>query len=246
MPSSRTLPLLALALFSLSAGPAQALTLKLDYRQHISPADSLRGGPTIHFVNGRSEDHGGDEIFRLGNVRAGAGFPYPVKTKDSHIDQFLTRWVKDCLAAGGWERGDSEEGPQLQITLEDMWIEGYMHYEMSLVLRVDLLRGGKSVWTWRMDEQSGEFLDWTIQELNKPLNAIFEKHSDELTTAFASRDFASAMKGGGKSKAPLSEPDEPARAAPRPSESPPSVSGCSKDTECKGDRVCDAGKCVDP
>ena len=99
---SRTLPTLTLALFAIYSPAALALNLKLDYRQHIAAADSLRDGPSITFVNGRPENHGGDEIFRLGNVRAGAGFPYPVKTDDSHIDKFLTRWVKDCMAAGGW------------------------------------------------------------------------------------------------------------------------------------------------
>ena len=37
-------------------------------------------------------------------------------------------------------------------------------------------------------------------------------------------------------KAPVSVPDDP----------PPAASGCSKDTDCKGDRICERGTCVNP
>lgn len=50
------------------------------------------------------------------------------------------------------------------------------------------------------------------------------------------------------------KPPEPVVSTPTPSASPPSVApsagpapaGCTKDTDCKADRVCDAGRCVEP
>ncbi|MFT7622070.1 MAG: hypothetical protein ACI9WU_001237 [Myxococcota bacterium] len=45
-------------------------------------------------------------------------------------------------------------------------------------------------------------------------------------------------------------PAEPAPVEPPPAPEPPPAapapSGCTKDTDCKGDRICDAGKCVSP
>ena len=35
-------------------------------------------------------------------------------------------------------------------------------------------------------------------------------------------------------------------AAPRPSRPSSGQGGCEKDTDCKGDRVCESGKCVSP
>jgi hypothetical protein len=43
--------------------------------------------------------------------------------------------------------------------------------------------------------------------------------------------------------APVASASAPAAA---PSSTPPSPGGCSKDTDCKGDRVCDRGNCVAP
>jgi hypothetical protein len=42
------------------------------------------------------------------------------------------------------------------------------------------------------------------------------------------------------------QPDTSTLAAPTPTAATPSGTGCSKDTDCKGDRVCVQGQCADP
>ncbi len=37
----------------------------------------------------------------------------------------------------------------------------------------------------------------------------------------------------------------PVSATPSPTQAP-ALPGCGKDTDCKGDRICESGKCVDP
>ena len=50
-----------------------------------------------------------------------------------------------------------------------------------------------------------------------------------------------------KAEPPKTEPvkTEPVKADPPPVE-PPAPAGCASDSECKGDRICDNGKCVAP
>ncbi|MBI5479628.1 MAG: hypothetical protein HY906_12265 [Deltaproteobacteria bacterium] len=42
---------------------------------------------------------------------------------------------------------------------------------------------------------------------------------------------------------PAPAPEPPAAAPPAPASAP---AGCAKDTDCKGDRVCENGRCVEP
>ncbi len=39
---------------------------------------------------------------------------------------------------------------------------------------------------------------------------------------------------------------KPAEAAAAPSSPPPAAIGCTKDTDCKGERICESGRCVEP
>ncbi len=43
-----------------------------------------------------------------------------------------------------------------------------------------------------------------------------------------------------------SRPAEPAAAPSSPAAAAPAAIGCAKDTDCKGDRICESGRCVEP
>jgi hypothetical protein len=65
---------------------------------------------------------------------------------------------------------------------------------------------------------------------------------EEGTTYFAARAYR-CEEGPSPPPAALQPPATPPA---EPATEPAAPSGCGKDTDCKGDRVCEAGKCVDP
>ena len=58
--------------------------------------------------------------------------------------------------------------------------------------------------------------------------------------------FCSSHGGGQHSTAQVSCKENGGGAAPAAPAAPAAASGCQYDTQCKGDRVCKAGSCVDP
>lgn len=246
----RPLALLTLLCALLTPAPARALDIKLDYRVDLASAASTQAGPNLTFVDDRPDDRGAGEINRIGHLRAGMGFPYPLKTRGTHVDTFLTRWVTDCLAAAGWDTsGEGGGGAELRQTLEYLWVDGYMAYDFRLKLRLELYAPGASApgWSVTLEDSQVESVEWTANEMNKPINKVLERQSPILIAALSSSEFGAAMGGRRAKSAPAARSTGSSDRASAGATSGASASGgCTKDTECKGDRVCNAGKCEDP
>lgn len=227
---------------AVAPAPAHASDWKIQYSPVASvPAAGLALSP-IAFVDERDPDRGRGENNRVGVVRAGAGFPYPLKSKGLPIDALLVAFVTDALHAEGFAPGTS--GPAMAVVAEEFWIDGYMTYTLRVGVRVEVTRPGAPAWTWGFADEASESLEWSYSEFDKPLAAILQRQRAALRAAVDSDAFRAAV--GAPAKASAHAEEEPGAPADAPLAIPADAGGCGKDTDCKGERICEKRKCVDP
>lgn len=180
-----TLALLFGLILSLVASPAHAKDMALDYRVDINPVAATGKKVKIEFVDERGEWAGTQ---RLGHVRAGAGIPYSLHNDGIPIESFFTQWLTDSLQGAGYTV-DGTADETARLTLEYFWIEGYMVYDVHLKMKVDLVSSRGLLATQSYDRRLEERLDWTVNELNKPINALLQQIGEELVGASYAWDF---------------------------------------------------------
>jgi Tol biopolymer transport system component len=94
---------------------------------------------------------------------------------------------------------------------------------------------GSDGWIYFASDQSGDFDIWRLRPVGK--------YADLKSAAAAPTEAPPPPP-------PPPPPSSSAAAPPAPTHpgpaAPPSGGGCTKDTDCKGDRVCDHGSCVSP
>ncbi|HJN76436.1 MAG TPA: hypothetical protein QGF58_21085 [Myxococcota bacterium] len=171
-----TLLLIFGLLMGLVASPAHAKDMKLDYRVEIDPVTATGKRVAVEFVDVRDEWAGTE---RLGHVRAGAGFPYSLNNAGMSIEAFYTKWLEDSLEGAGYTI-DPTAPETARLTLEYFWIEGYMVYDVHIKMRVDLVADRGVIATKSFDRRFEERLDWTVNELNKPINTMLQQVGEEI------------------------------------------------------------------
>jgi hypothetical protein len=238
---------------AMTPGAAHARDWKIHYETGSQAPGNGIVLAAIQFKDERPEKRGRGENDRVGVVRAGAGFPYPLKTEGLPIDALLVAWVTDALHAEGYSPGTA--GPAMTVVAEDFWIDGYMAYTLQVKVRLEVAGTGGTAWTWRFEDQATESLEWSYSEFDKPLAAILGRQGSALRAALKSDAFRAAV-GAPVAVPPTSEAPAtvdaplaiPADGAPAPAaaESTAATGGCGKDTDCKGERICHQRKCIDP
>ena len=190
--------------------PADAKNMSLDYRVEIAPAAANGKSLKVEFVDARGEWAGTE---RLGHVRAGAGIPYSLHNKGVPIETLFTDWLQDSMKGAGYtiDPGASETA---RVTLEYFWIEGYMVYDVHMKLRVDLVSDRGVLASHYYDRRFEERLDWTVNELNKPINTLLQQIGEELVGASYAWDFAGQPIEVATLSAPVAEVEAQPEAEP--------------------------------
>lgn len=171
-----TLALLFGLVMGLVVAPAQAKDMALDYRVEINPVAATGKSVAVEFVDIREEWAGTE---RLGHVRAGAGFPYALNNDGMPIETLYRTWLEDSLKGAGYTI-DPTAPEKARVTLEYFWIEGYMVYDVHIKMRVDLVADRGVLATKSFDRRFEERLDWTVNELNKPINTMLQQLGEEV------------------------------------------------------------------
>ncbi len=208
------------------------------------PSGGVQGSVRVaQIVNRRPEKKGADDLNRLGNARSGFGIPYTISSVDGNyglptpVDTTLRRFVDESLAAAGVGAGGY--GPptaQIIIEVSDLWCDGYMSYNATLGIDLVVLDPANMSARTRIPlRATGSGGNWQIA-----FQQAFNAAHAAAVNAFRDPRIREALVGAAGA-APVAAPGYPAPAAPAPATN----SGCAKDTDCKGDRVCERGRCID-
>ena len=208
-----------------------------------SPLPQMGGGQGAvrigQIVNRREPKKGGDDLNRVGNARSGWGIPYPVSAMDGNygvpqpVDQTLRRFVEQSLVASGINpAGYGPATSTMIIEVNELWFDGYMNYNVKLALDLVILDPSNNSIRARVPLRSeGNAGHWRAA-----FDQAFTSAHNAAAGAFRDPQIRAALVAGGL----------PPPAAPPGAAAPADVGGCTKDTDCKGDRVCNRGRCVDP
>jgi hypothetical protein len=189
-------------------------------------------------INKRPEKKGADDINRLGNVRSGWGIPYSVSSMDAGYglpvpaDGALRQLVEQSLLAAGLAVTTGQPSATILIEVLELWSDGYANYNAKVSLDLVVLDPRTQQFRARIPLRREGNGGGPGIAYPQALDGI---HADMIAAFRDPRVRASLTAGMGAPMAP-------------PPGAPPAAGGggCTKDTDCKGDRVCDRGQCVTP
>lgn len=142
----------------------QGITVRVTMAQRDTRGvDRRDGGTGVHAA-------------RVGTVRSAMGIPYPLLThkKWYSANGFTARTVRDrllpaldgtCLA--GRIRG-------VHWTHDDLWIDGYMMYEVVWKAHLDVTLDDGTTLTWQWEDSREQMLAFSQHELTKSVHASAE------------------------------------------------------------------------
>jgi hypothetical protein len=250
---------LLLTFFALTSGCAAPVASTLLRWSPLPPAGRSDGKVVLaEIVNRRPADRGGQDMNVIGNVRSTSGAATPVRVDDPKItsqpmglDESVRRFVGDGLSAGGVglvPADDPSATAVLAVEIRDFYADGYSTYAGRVALDVLVLdpktRGERKRFRVQADGQSGK---------SSNNCEVWEKaNASSAYTQFCFLFDKALNTAGQQLVTELGRPD--VRAAilnvfsmpGAPNAGSGGGGGCSKDTDCKGDRICDRGSCVDP
>jgi hypothetical protein len=191
----------------------------------------------VQVINKRPEKKGADDLNRLGNVRSGWGIPYSVSSIDAGYgipipaDQALRQLIEQSLLASGLAVTTGPPSAQILIEVLELWSDGYANYNAKVSLDLVVLDPQTRAFRARIPLRREGNGGGPGIAYPQALDGI---HADAIA-AFRDPRVRASLIGG--MTTPAAAPGGPPTAG---------GGGCSKDTDCKGDRVCDRGQCVTP
>jgi hypothetical protein len=243
VPSVAGLPLLALVLVMLfimsAASPALAkgYTVKLSYKPFLETGEATGPAVRLAFVDERLPSRGGaDDTALVGTVRGAVGEPWRATNRGDPADKIIRAYVRDVLSASGLKLTKDESAPLVRAAFTDLWIDGFLTYEFELGIRFELVTVDGTI---AFTEPVAASVTGDGMNIQAMLLKLLALHSEGVVQALGKPAFKAALEG-------VSSTDREEKAEPTTPEAAPTQSGCAKDTDCKGDRICRDRECVDP
>lgn len=221
------------------AANAQGYVVKLSYKPFLTAAEDSTV-VRLAFADERATSRGGaEDTERVGTVRGAVGEPWLARNKGQPADKIAKAYGRDLALAAGLAQGKSDSLPRLKIIFNDLWIDGFVVYKFDISMRFDLERPDGTVLFSEAVTATVTGDGMNIQAMLKDLLSV---HAQSALQLLRSPSFLMALDAA---SAPTNPTPAPAADA---SEAPPPAAGwgCSKDTDCKGDRICTAHECVSP
>jgi hypothetical protein len=198
-------------------------TCKIKHKLDLPKAEANGLVVQLEFVNDRPIDKGGDDIDTIGRIRGGVYNPFEARNVGEPVDEVMERWIRDVLESEGYRVTRDRDAPRLVVLLEKLWMDGYVGYHMDMIVRLELRDGRRALWSETVEGRGKTASGW-----GKVWPNLVGYTTPGLTDAIGSDEF----RDGAEGKVP---PPPPSRSG-----------GCGKDTDCKGDRICEEGRCVSP
>jgi hypothetical protein len=221
------------------AANAQGYVVKLTYKPFLAPAEESTV-VRIAFADERATSRGGaEDTERVGTVRGAVGEPWLARNKGQPADEIAKAYARDLALAAGLAQGKSDSLPRLKIVFDELWIDGFVVYKFDISMRFDLERPDGTV---LFSEPVNATVTGDGMNIQAMLRDLLSVHAQAALQLLRSPAFQMALDAA-------SAPANPTAAqATDTSEASPTAAewGCSKDTDCKGDRICTAHECVSP
>lgn len=217
------------------APTASAVKVEIGY---VAPAQvAAQGDPVrVTFENARLPAEGGTELPLVGQLRSLAGVPYGTFTKKVHLDALMVGSTTAVLGSVGIGTVPDGGGsvPRVNVKVTRFWGDGNIGYGMYLDAVVQLFVDGPApVWEEPVTLFAETKAFWSPKkELPRAYEALLQRYMSQMAEAFADESFRARLRG------------EPVAAVVTPAPAEPS--GCGKDSDCKGERICRDAACVDP
>jgi hypothetical protein len=212
-------------------------------------ASSVIGEVNIAVVNDRSWEDGGETITKIGRIRGGYGNPFPVCSSGPDMDQAMLGFLADALLGAGFgPLADPDASrPTVVLRVTKLWSDGYTSYDFWFEATVQIIPAGSSQPAWGADIAVSYTLGSWPNKKNeaRAYKELLNDGLGELVSVLMSPDFQAALSGHAPT-ATVTTATTPVSATSAPATSAPASGGCGKDTDCKGDRICDDGRCVSP
>ena len=238
-------PLLALALVMLfiigAASPALAkgYTVKLSYKPFLETGEATGPAVRFAFVDERLPSRGGaDDTALVGTVRGAVGEKWRATNRGEPADQIIGAYARDVIAASGLSPTKERSAPLVRVVFTDLWIDGSFGYEFKLGLRLEVETTAGNV---AFSEPVSANVKGDGMNIQAMLTKLLAVHSEAALQVLSRPKFRAALEGSsssGSEEEPATASKEAAPVAPQ--------SGCDKDMDCKGDRICRSRECVDP
>lgn len=246
-PSLRLTVVLGLALFglfslgSLSVAHGADYKVKLRFEPFQEVGEPLGTSVRLGFLDERPPSRGGEEDpLRFGTVRGALGEPWKAVNTGEPADQVVKKYAKELMVASGLSLTKEESAPLVRIVLTDLWLDGFVGYSFELGIRFEVERPNHGVVFSQLVHVS---ITGDGMNIPRMMDRLLADHAKAAKRAFAEHGFYSSLKFDSPPPTVESKPPVAQEKAPGPA---PAVPGCSKDTDCKGDRICSNRECVNP
>ncbi len=164
---------------------------------YTRPEIKMAGGKPIvlRVMDTRPANEGGEAPDLVGNARNSYGMPYPIEAKGTPPLEIITDLVSDSLRSAGYD--PVEEGkdlPILNVSITNMWFDGYLYYSVILDMNLELKDSSSSkiIWNTSVGSSRGTGFIWSQADIARLFSRVMNDTLKKMIDLFSDRKFTDA------------------------------------------------------